>query len=52
MTRPVPLPGAGHAVELLESGPCDRAECLCRDAAAAGIETVHYREDPASEVCS
>lgn len=50
MTAPIPLPGAGHEVAIEPSGACDRAECLCRDAIGAGIEVVHYREHPESEV--
>lgn len=46
----IPLPLSGVAVEVLEIGPCDRAECLCRDAAKAGVEVVHYRELPEYEV--
>lgn len=48
----IPLPMSGAAVEVLEIGTCTRPACLCRDAAAAGIQTVHYREDPTSEACS
>lgn len=46
----IPLPMSGSAVEVLELGPCDRPSCLCRDAADAGIDVVHYREVPESEV--
>lgn len=46
----IPLPMSGVEIEVLEIGTCDRAECLCRDAAAAGVEVVHYRELPEHEV--
>lgn len=52
MTGPAPLPGVGHVVEILELGPCERPDCLCRDAAAHGIDVVHYRENPNQEACS
>lgn len=44
------LPGSGSAVEVLEIGVCERPACLCRDAADAGVDVVHYRELPDSEV--
>lgn len=46
----IPLPMSGVAVEILEVGVCDRPDCLCRAAAEAGVEVVHYRELPEYEV--
>lgn len=48
----VALPDSGAVVEILEIGTCDRPACLCRDAARAGVDTVHYREYPLGEACS